>query len=204
MRVAILPLPRRGRQRQDAGLSITEGTMSMPMIDAYIPAGALHPEAEARLVRELTDLLIEAEGFALDNPLVQGVSVVFLHRPAAVFVAGAPSPEPRYRVVPSVPEGKYCDEAVKTLVRAVTEAFARAEGSPFEEIAPRVWVFPTEIAEGRWGSRGVIRGVADIHAMLVGEHEREVAERQLAQRRRSKALELLGNVAPPVGLWPGP
>jgi phenylpyruvate tautomerase PptA (4-oxalocrotonate tautomerase family) len=61
---------------------------AMPMIDATIPAGALSSEAEARLLKELTDILIKQEGFDPANKVAQSVSVVFLHRPAAVFVGG--------------------------------------------------------------------------------------------------------------------
>jgi phenylpyruvate tautomerase PptA (4-oxalocrotonate tautomerase family) len=167
----------------------------MPMIDAVIPTGALAPEAEARLMKEITDILITAEGFDPGNKAAQSVSVLFLHRPAAIYVGGAPATAPRYRIIPSVPEGKYSEKAVSTLVREITQAFARAEGTPFEDIAPRVSIFPTEIPEGRWGGRGVIRGIADIQAMLAGENERSVGEQLLARRRHAKALEIVQGLA---------
>jgi phenylpyruvate tautomerase PptA (4-oxalocrotonate tautomerase family) len=72
----------------------------MPMIDVTIPEGALKPEAEARLLKELTDILITHEGFDVGNKVAQAVSVVFLHRPAAVFVGGERSPFPRSRLFP--------------------------------------------------------------------------------------------------------
>ncbi|WP_244522110.1 tautomerase family protein [Bradyrhizobium embrapense] len=124
--------------------------------------------------------------------MAQGVTVVFLHRPAAVYVAGAPSPSPRYRIVPTVPEGQYTEASRAALVKDVTDAVVRADGGSFEDVAPQVWVFPTEIPDGQWGSRGVIRPLPDIQAFIAGEHEREVGEERLARRRRVKALELLG------------
>lgn len=163
----------------------------MPMIDLTIPVGALKPEAEARLVKELGDILIGHEGFDPTSHVAQGVTVVFLHRPAAVFVAGTPSEKPRYRIVPSVPEGQYTDASRKALVKDVTEAVARAEGGSFDDVAPRVWVFPTEVEDGTWGSRGGIHRTADIHAFIAGEHERGVGEKRLARRRRGKAVALL-------------
>jgi phenylpyruvate tautomerase PptA (4-oxalocrotonate tautomerase family) len=163
----------------------------MPMIDVTIPEGALKPEAEERLMKELTDTLIAHEGFDVGNERAQSVSVVFLHRPAAVYVAGKRSPSPRYRIVPTVPEGQYTDATRKALVKAVTEAVVRADGGKFEDVAPRVWVFPTEIPDGQWGSRGVIRPLPEIQAFIAGEHERKVGEERLAKRRRVKALELL-------------
>ena len=129
----------------------------MPMIDATIPEGALQPQAEERLIKELTDILIAHEGFDVGNKVAQSVSVVFLHRPAAVYVAGQRSPSPRYRIVPSVPEGQYTDATRKALVEAVTDAVVRADGGKFEDVAPRVWVFPTEIPDGQWGSHSNIK-----------------------------------------------
>jgi hypothetical protein len=64
---------------------------------------------------------------------------------------------------------------------------ARAENTPFKDIAARVWIFPTEIPDGQWGANGVINRLPDIHAMLVGEPERGVGAQRLARRRREKA-----------------
>jgi phenylpyruvate tautomerase PptA (4-oxalocrotonate tautomerase family) len=166
----------------------------MPMIDALIPEGALKPEAETRLLKELTDILIKAEGFDPSNQIAQSVSVVFLHRPAAVFVGGVRSTSPRYRITPSVPEGQYNDESRKVLVKQVTEAVVRAEGGEFKDVAPRVWVFPTEVPDGQWGGRGVIRRIPDIQAFIAGEDERTIGEQRLARRRREKALAMLEGV----------
>lgn len=166
----------------------------MPMIDATIPEGALRPYAEERLLKELGDILIGHEGFDPANETAQSVTVVFLHRPVAVFVAGAPSAKPRYRIVPTVPEGQYTEASRKALVKDVTEAVVRAEGGSFEDVAPRVWVFPSEIEDGTWGSRGSIHRIADIQAFIAGPHERKVGEARLARRRRAKALALLEGV----------
>ncbi len=163
----------------------------MPMIDVTIPEGALKPDAERRLLKELGDILIRHEGFAPDNKIAQSVTVLFLHRPAAIYVAGARSDMPRYRVVPSVPEGQYTDASRRALVKDVTDAVVRADGGKFDDVAPRVWVFPTEIPDGEWGSRGVIRQLPDIQAAIAGEHERAVGVERLARRRRDKALHVL-------------
>lgn len=164
----------------------------MPMIDVLIPADALPPQAEARLFKELSDILIEAEGYDPANRIAQSVTVLNLHRPVAVYVGGELSKLPRYRIIPTVPEGQYTDESRKTLVKRITEAVARAENGTFEDVATRVWVFPTEIPEGQWGSRGLIRTVADIHAMLVGNPEqRSVGSERLARKRRKDARMML-------------
>ncbi|MHA6204884.1 tautomerase family protein [Dyella soli] len=163
----------------------------MPMIDAFIPEHALTPEAEGHLLEELTDILIRAEGYDPGNPVAQRISVLYLHRPAAVLVGGEPSKLPRYRIIPSAPEGQYTDESRATLVKEITEAVARAENTPFEEIAPRVWIFPTEIPDGQWGAKGIILRLPDIHAMLAGEEKRHEGVDRLARRRKQKALVTL-------------
>ncbi|NUJ33079.1 Tautomerase enzyme, partial [Pseudoalteromonas sp. 2103] len=134
------------------------------------------------------------EGFDRTNAkewkTAQSVTWIFLHRPAAVFAAGEPSPKPRYRIVTTVPEGQYTQAAREGLVKDVTEAVVRAEGGAFEDVAARVWVFPSEIEDGCWGSRGAIRRVPEIQAFIAGEQQRHVGVERLARRRRVKALEL--------------
>jgi phenylpyruvate tautomerase PptA (4-oxalocrotonate tautomerase family) len=164
----------------------------MPMIDAFIPEGALAPSAEARLFEELTELLIRNEGFDPTNERARAVTWIFLHRPA-VFRAGSRPAQPRYRFALTVPEGQYDDEICAAVVREVTEAVARAEGGTFEAVAPRVWVFPQEVPDGRWGARGQVRRLPDILADLVGEHERQNAEQRLANRRQRAAIAMFDN-----------
>jgi phenylpyruvate tautomerase PptA (4-oxalocrotonate tautomerase family) len=139
----------------------------MPMIDAYIPEGALEQKAEAQLLRDLTEILIRLEGFDPANERARSVTWTFLHRPN-VFVAGLPATKPRYRIVTTVPEGQYNDERRSGVVREVTEAIARAEGAPFDEVRLRVWVFPLEIPDGQWGGRGEIRRLPAILAAING------------------------------------
>jgi phenylpyruvate tautomerase PptA (4-oxalocrotonate tautomerase family) len=162
----------------------------MPMIDAFIPEGALSPDAEARLIKEITDTLLGYEGIDPSNQRAQAVSVVFLHRPE-VYVAGAAAETPRYRFIASVPEGQYDDEARAGVVRDMTAAVARAEGRPVEEVAPRVWVFPNEVFDGGWGGRGVIRRLPEILTMLVDEKAGIAARERLVRRRRDRAIATL-------------
>ncbi|AGK49459.1 tautomerase enzyme family protein [Burkholderia thailandensis MSMB121] len=163
----------------------------MPMIDAFIPERALAPQAEAQLMRELTDILIRHEQLDPDDPRVRDVTWVFVHRPAAVYRAGAPAGAPIYRIVPSVPEGQYTDAARAGLVKEVTAAVARAEGTSADEIGARVWIFPTEIDDGCWGSRGSVRRLPDIMEYFGGAAFRALGEARLAVKRRSDAAVLV-------------
>ncbi|WP_231753729.1 tautomerase family protein [Burkholderia savannae] len=160
---------------------------TMPMIDAYIPEGALAPQAEAQLMRELTDILIRHEDLDPDDPRVRDAAWIFVHRPTAVYRAGAPAAAPIFRIVASVPEGQYTDAARASLVKEVTAAIARAEGTPADAIGARAWIFPTEIGDGGWGSRGSVRRLPDIMEHFGGATLRTLGEQRLAAKRRADA-----------------
>lgn len=157
----------------------------MPMLDAYIPEGALSPDAEHRLLARLTDLLLEHEGADPTDPLSRSIAKVWLHRPAALYVAGEAAAEPHYRIVAAVPEGQFDDERRAAMVAAVTDAVLDAEEGRHPRDPMRVWVFPTEIPEGTWGGGGRVVGLADIAGLVFGDAEkgRAHAERRLASRR---------------------
>jgi hypothetical protein len=93
----------------------------MPMLDAYIPEGALPAEAEIALLVTLTDVLLEHEGADPRNPAARALAKVWLHRPATVLHAGDQPAAPHYRVIASVPEGQFDDERRASMVAAVTE-----------------------------------------------------------------------------------
>src|SRR4051794_32291816 len=157
----------------------------MPMIDIDIPVGALEPHAERRLLDRLTDVLLEHEGADPANPAARSLAWIFVHRPAAVFVAGVPARDPRYRVHAAVPEGQYDDARRAALVPAVTNAVLDAEGGTRPRDADRVWVLATEIPEGTWGAGGRIMRLADIVGKVVGDPEagRRYAAAVLLARR---------------------
>ena len=144
----------------------------MPMLDAYIPKGALAPEAQHRLLATLTDILIEWEGADPANPRTQAASWVFLHHPEAVYVGGAPSEEPRYRIVASVPEGQLDAERRAGMVAAVTDAVLDAEEGAGRKRNPfAVWVIANQIPDGTWGAGGKIFGLADIAGTALRDAE---------------------------------
>ena len=157
----------------------------MPMLDAHIPEGALSPAAEERLLADLTDLLITHEGADPTNPQVRSIAWLFVHRPAAVYVAGTPADAPRYRFVASVPEGQYDPDRRQAMVASITDAVLDAEDGAHDRDPSRVWVFTPEIPDGTWGALGGIVTLADIATFATGDAERgrAYAEQRLAQRR---------------------
>ena len=158
----------------------------MPMLDAYIPRDALDPQAEQRLLAELTDLLIEHEGADPRNERVRSIAWVFLHRPEAVLVGGEHVPAPRYRFVASVPEGQFDPERRRAMVEGITAAVLAAEAGAHEPDPARVWVFTPEIPDGTWGAAGRVATLADIAGFAGGDREagRRYAEQRLAARRQ--------------------
>jgi phenylpyruvate tautomerase PptA (4-oxalocrotonate tautomerase family) len=162
----------------------------MPMLDAYIPSDALSPEAESELLSKLTDILIRNEGADPTNPAVRSIAWVFLHRPAAVYVAGAAAPAPRYRLIASVPEGQFDDERRRAMVAEVTEAVLDAEDGTHERDPMRVWVFAREVPDGTWGGGGRVVTLADIAGFALGDAEkgRAHAEERLARRRDAELV----------------
>ncbi len=156
----------------------------MPMLDAYIPAGALEPAAEEKLLAELTDLLIVNEGADPSNPQVRSIAWLFVHRPEAVFVAGSRASAPRYRFIASVPEGQYDGERREAMAHDITEAVLDAEQGAYERDPMRVWVFTPEIPDGTWGGGGRIVTLADIATFSSGDPERgrRYAQERLAAR----------------------
>jgi phenylpyruvate tautomerase PptA (4-oxalocrotonate tautomerase family) len=159
----------------------------MPMLDAYIPAGALEPRAEEQLLAKLTDLLIVNEGADPANPQVRSIAWLFVHRPAEVYVAGARAEAPRYRFVASVPEGQYDAERRQSMVADITQAVLDAEGGAHDRDTSRVWVFTPEVPDGTWGALGGIVTLADIATFATGDAERgrEYARERLAARREA-------------------
>jgi phenylpyruvate tautomerase PptA (4-oxalocrotonate tautomerase family) len=161
----------------------------MPMLDAYIPAGALSADAERELLARLTDVLIENEGADPTNPQVRSIAWLFVHRPDEVYVAGAPADVPRYRFVASVPEGQYDADRREAMVREITEAVLDAESGAHDRDPARVWVFTPEVADGTWGALGRVVTLADIASFATGDAERgrRYAEERLGQRRAEPA-----------------
>jgi phenylpyruvate tautomerase PptA (4-oxalocrotonate tautomerase family) len=154
----------------------------MPMLDAYIPDGALDPSTEKELLATLTDILLRWEGADPDDEAARSIAWVFLHRPAGLFVAGEPAADPRYRIVASVPEGQLDAERRNGMVSAITDAVLDAEPPGRRRDPTRVWVFTHQVPEGTWGGGGRVVGLADIAGFVLDDAEagEAYAKRRLA------------------------
>lgn len=163
----------------------------MPMLDAYIPEGALTPQAERKLLGTCTDLLIEHEGADPANERVRSLAWVFVHRHEA-YVAGAPAETPHYKFVCQVPEGQYDEQRRAAVTKAITEALVEAEGGRWPNPEERVWVFTFEVPDGTWGGLGGrVVTLPDIAAHVIGDPGRRYGEKRLAERRREQARAIV-------------
>jgi len=163
----------------------------MPMLDAYIPEGALAPEAERKLLGTCTDLLIKHEGADPTNDKVRSLAWVFVHR-HETYVAGAPAELPHYRFVCRVPEGQYDEKRRAAVTKKMTEALVEAEAGRWPTPEARVWVFTFEVPDGSWGGLGGrVVTLPDIAEHVIGQAGRRYGEERLAERRREQARTLL-------------
>jgi len=168
----------------------------MPMLDAYIPEGALSPAAEAELVGKISDLLLKYEGVDPANETGRHLAWVFVHRPT-VYVGGSRPASPRYRFICQVPEGQYDDARRAAVTREITQAVVEAEGGAWPHPEFRVVVFTVEVPEGWWGGGTGMLRLADIYELVwpptpgMDGEPRETATRVLADRRRQQAQQIL-------------
>lgn len=136
----------------------------MPMIDVTLSEGALSKEQRDALAERLTNTILKWEG-ASEIPFSREITLVYFdERPAdAVYVAGAPAAQPRYRVLVTIPEGSIRDEERKAgLVEDVTRDVLAVDGAEGDAAAFRVWVFIHEVPDGHWAGAGRIFRLRDI------------------------------------------
>jgi phenylpyruvate tautomerase PptA (4-oxalocrotonate tautomerase family) len=157
----------------------------MPMLDVYIPEGALPAEAEKQLLRQLAEILIEHEGADPSDPVARSLAKVWLHRPAAMLHAGDTPSAPHYKVIASVPEGQLDDARTASVVADITKAILAAEGGRYDQDPLRIWVIGSEIPDGNWGAGGRVFRLADIAAVVLRDPDkgRDFAEQRLAGRQ---------------------
>jgi phenylpyruvate tautomerase PptA (4-oxalocrotonate tautomerase family) len=175
----------------------------MPMLDAYIPEGALSRDAERELVAKITDLLLEHEGVDASNEVGRHLAWVCIHRPE-VYVGGAPPKSPRYRFICQVPEGQYNEERRAAVTAGMTKAVAEAEQGAWPNPELRVCVFTLEVPDGTWGGAGRVIRLPDIYEFVwppqagVEGEPRETAEQVLAERRRLQAEQVMRSASLPA------
>lgn len=165
----------------------------MPMLDAFIPEGALEPGSERRLVQNLTNTLLRWEGADPSDERirkhVRSIIWTFVHRPK-LYVGGeeSTSEQPRYKFVVSLPEGQFDHASRAGLVAEFTDHVLNAEPAGRDRNPFRIWVFCNDVPEGSWGSGGKMLGLEDISSFVFGDVElgRLHAQTRLAASRAER------------------
>jgi hypothetical protein len=114
----------------------------MLVLDMVIPSEALTPGAEDRLLRALTDVLVLLEHDGRDAYETTAASNVWIivHRPAKLYIAGAPAFPPRYLAALSGTDWKEDDARRAGLVHDVTELILASEERFFPRDPERISV----------------------------------------------------------------
>ncbi len=85
----------------------------MPTLDAYIPEGALDPDAEKQLMGTLTNTPHMGRSDPEDER-ARSIGWVFLHRPATVYAPANPPPT----TSPATASSRQCQKADSTTISA--------------------------------------------------------------------------------------
>jgi phenylpyruvate tautomerase PptA (4-oxalocrotonate tautomerase family) len=139
--------------------------LPLPVIDVFVPRGALSPQAEKALLARLTDIALLAAGLEATSANRHETSV-FLHRPAEVYAPGTAGASPGYLVFCSVAEGELREERRSALVADVRGAVLDAEHAARRASSARVWVFATEVPAAESGSRRSTRRIRRLAGMM--------------------------------------
>ncbi|MEU2358893.1 hypothetical protein ABZ599_39080 [Streptomyces misionensis] len=148
------------------------------MCDLYIPEGAFAGDVESKLVKRVSDLLVEHEMRRIVDLVEDASSVrasleraasiawMFVHR-TDTYVAGqltgpGTAVGPVYKFVISIPEGQIDDEFVPAINRDIMAAVREAEDGRWPRLGARVWVHVHEVLDGRWGAGGQPKTLEDI------------------------------------------
>jgi phenylpyruvate tautomerase PptA (4-oxalocrotonate tautomerase family) len=143
----------------------------MPVIEVSFPEGKLGPEAQQKLVTDLTQILLKWEGLQ-DSPRALASTLIYLKEfKEGTFAVGGQlqttADVGRYRVVVTSPVGTLDDRRKQGMVEEVTRAVLEAEGAPWNDLNRfRVQCLIQEIADGNWGGGGQILRLLDLAALL--------------------------------------
>ena len=130
----------------------------MPMIDITMTEGALSSEPRQKLMNELSDIVLKYEGFE-GNEMAKQFAFAWINelKKENFTKEGQIPDEAYYRLLITTPEGAVDEKDKSALVREVTQAVMRAEGSEYtSENRRRVFCILDTVTEGNWGGSGRI------------------------------------------------
>lgn len=140
----------------------------MPTITVTAPRGALAQPARDRLMKRLSDTLLEHEGADVSNPAAQDIAWTYYDEVEEGFfyVGGAASSLPRLKIDVSTPEGQLNDGSRAKLAGVIGSIVTEEAGEG--SAGGNHWVLFHEITDGHWAAAGRIFRRADIIASVRG------------------------------------
>lgn len=142
----------------------------MPLIDIYIPSGALNQEQQDELANALLQSLMHCD-HAIGNPRAQSINWVYVHEHPAekLYVAGQARAKPHYRIEVTVMEGMMSQEVKELVARDMTQSVLQVEGTADNPMnASRIWVLFHDMPEGGWASAGRVYRLQDLMNYIQG------------------------------------
>ena len=159
----------------------------MPLMDVIYPEGALTAEAREELLQTLWHTCLQWEGVP-ETPATASIAWVYLdERPrAAISVGGESLTQSVYRVHVRVMSGFMEQTRVDGMVRDVTDAIVKADGTDGDGSGrPRVYCIVEEVPSGTWGVDGTVWHSVPT-AQLIGADPARVAAMRAAIATRPR------------------
>ena len=144
----------------------------MPIFEVTYPEGALDDAARAKLVEDLTTVLLRAER-APDTDFFRNITWSYVHElpEGTVSAGGRPVTEPTFRIDVTTPEGALSDRRRAELVAEATRVVREVAGIA-EDDSLRIWILMHEVAEGSWGAGGNVVQFKQLVEWAKGEREK--------------------------------
>ena len=138
----------------------------MPLIQVEAPANALTRAEQDRLISQLSNAVLKAEGAPVDDLGAQSLIWAYYNEKpeGSVYVGGNNLQQPPFRIAVTTPEGALREASRHSLVAEIGRIVDAIVG-PYEERLNH-WAMLYEVAEGSWAGGGQIFPLAGIQAAM--------------------------------------
>lgn len=145
------------------------------MIDITMTEGALSPKAKQELMNELSDIVLKYEGLE-GNEMAKQFAFAWINelKKGNFAKEGQITDKAYYRLLITTPEGAIDEKDKSALIREVTQAVIKAEGSEYtSENRRRVFCILDTVSEGNWGGSGRILHLQALRDRMLKSKDRE-------------------------------
>lgn len=138
----------------------------MPLIQIVAPEGKLNKKDQDKLVKGVSNAVLNAERAPLDHAGAQSLTWAYYIEQAegTLYVGGNNIDNPPFRIAITTPEGALTPSTRKSLIEEIGSLVDDVVG-PFQGRLNH-WVMLTELDEGSWAGSGQIFPLAGIQAAM--------------------------------------